>query len=209
MGSANDSDVTGPGPTSPLAYSAEPLKSRVRVQRDAAGFVTITILPMAFRSLVFLSLFIGSIAGLVLVALILHGNYATPAAALLHSPSLTAHMALEWAGFTAVHATAAVFVDLSFVEKTTVVRVSGDVISVRCRRWYWRSRREWPVLSVRSTRFTRLDRLALLDAGGNVLCKLSVPDTVDLPWLSLVLRDAVAFAQGVPDPGTSHGRGPG
>jgi len=202
--SANYCEVIGPAPTSPLAYSTEPLKSRVRVQRDAAGFVTITILPMAFRSLVLLTLFIGGIAGLVLVALILHGNYVAPAAALLHSPALAAQMALEWAGFTAVHAAVAVFVDLSFIEKTTVVRVSGDVISVRCRRWYWRSRREWAVLSVRGTRVTPLNRLALVDAAGNVLCKLSVPDTADLPWLSRVLLDAVAYGQGMPEPAASR-----
>jgi hypothetical protein len=203
LDSANHPDMIGPGPTGPLAYSTEPLKSRVRVQRDAAGFVTITILPLAFRSLMFLTFFIGGIAGLVLVALILHVNYAAPAAALLHSPALASQMALEWAGFTAVHAAAAILVDLSFVEKTTVVRVSGDVISVRCRRWYWRSRREWPVLSVRGTRVTPMNRLALVAADGNVLCKLSVPDTADLPWLSRVVLDAVAYGQGMPDPAAS------
>jgi hypothetical protein len=180
------------------------VKSRVLVERDPAGFVTITVLPAALRSLALVSLFIDSIAVLFLVALILHNRYGSPVAVLFHRPAVAVGWALCGAGLTVLMAAFSVVVSLLVFEKTTTVRVRGDALSVRCRRWYWQSRRELPLLLVHGTRVTLLNRLAVVDADGKTLCKLSVPDTVDLPWLSLVLRDAVAFAQGMPEPGTSH-----
>jgi hypothetical protein len=193
------------GGAAALPYSTQPVKSRVRVERDAFGGITITILPMTLRTLALLDLFISSIMTLLLVALILHTDYATTPAALLRAPALALRWALTWAGLTALHAAAAFLMSLALVRRTTFVRVFGDTLSVHRRRWFRRSRREWPVLAVRGTRVTRLDNLALLDADGTVLCKLSVPDTVDLPWLSLVIHDAIGQVTAVPEPAASNG----
>jgi hypothetical protein len=203
--SANDVRVIAPPAAGSLTYSTQPKKSRVRVERDAFGGVTITILPMALQSLALLSLSISSIGALLLVALILRVDYATTPATLLRAPALALRWAVTWAGLTALHAASTFLISLALVRTTTFVRVWGDVLTVHSRRWYWRRRREWPVLSVRGTRVTLLDKLALIDAEGNVLCALRVPDTEDLPWLSLVIRDAIGQATALPEPAASHG----
>jgi hypothetical protein len=193
------------GGAAALPYSTQPVKSRVRVERDAFGGVTITILPIAVRTLALVCLSISSIGTLLLVALILHTDYATTPAALFRAPALALRWAVMWAVLTALHAVATFFMSLALLRRTTFVRVFGDTLSVHRRRWYWRSRREWPALSVRGTRVTPMNCLALLDADGKVLCKLGVPDTVDLPWLSLAIHDAIGHATAVPEPAASHG----
>ena len=202
--SANYCEVIGPAPTSPLAYSTQPVKSRVLVERDPAGFVTITVLPATLRSLALLSLLVDSIGVLSLVSLILYFHYGSPMAVLLLRPAAAVGWALLCVGLTLLFAAFTVVVSVVFFEQTTTVRVRGDALSVRCRWWYWQSRRELPLLLVHGTRVTPLNRLAVVDADGKTLCKLSVPDTVDLPWLSRVLLDAVAYGQGMPEPAASR-----
>jgi hypothetical protein len=204
--SANHWGVIAPPAAGSLSYSTQPVKSRVRVERDAFGGVTITILPITLRTLALVSLFISSIGALLLVALILHDRYGSPLAVLFLRPAVAVGWALVWAVLTPLQAAAAVLFNVLFINKTTFVRVCDEVISVRCLRWYWRSRRDLPVRSVRGTRVTGMNFLALVDADGKVLCKLSVPDTVDLPWLSLAIRDAIALAVAVPEPAASQGR---
>ena len=87
-----------------------------------------------------------------------------------------------------------VFVNAALVQKTTVIRIRGNTLSVLCRRWFWRRGRQWPADSVRYVRVTWVDRPTLLDGAGKALFRFDVPDLPDVAWLCVVLRQELGIA---------------
>jgi hypothetical protein len=178
-----------------LQYSAQPASSRVRVERGADGSVTVTILPMELREGVKLYLAIGSVMALLLLALLAYDRYRTPAALLSRLPVAAGRWAATWAATTAFFTAAGVFVNAALVQKTTVIRIRGNTLSVLCRRWFWRRGRQWPADSVRDVRVTWVDRPTLLDGAGEALFRFDVPDLADVAWLCVVLRQELGIAE--------------
>jgi hypothetical protein len=175
-----------------LAYSTQPARSRVRIEYEAGGGLTITLLPLSFRRALLLDMSIGACVSAMLLAFILHECYSPRLAPLLRGPAVVAQWALAWAELTAFHAVFGLVVTLWLVGKTTTVRITGGTLRVQCRRWYWRTRHEWPLDRLRGVRVTWAEVLALLDADGKVLCKLDVPERADLRWLFVVMQDLLA-----------------